>query len=126
MSDDKIILANNNAIKLFGINPRELERYRLKDFFADSDNRQLLNERLEQEREVQDFEILVKTPISNTPFWLLASANVIDYNYDVVLYSAYQDITSRKTVKPCLKTRPPEILSLLYIIVVILKMKCLS
>ena len=96
MSDDKIILANNNAVKLFGINPQELERYRLKDFFADSDNRQLLNERLEQEREVQDFEILVKTPISNTPFWLLASANVIDYNYDVVLYSAYQDITSRK------------------------------
>lgn len=50
LSDDKIILANNNAVKLFGINPRELERYRLKDFFADSDNRQLLNERLEQER----------------------------------------------------------------------------
>ena len=110
LSDDKIILANNNAVKLFGINPRELERYRLKDFFADSDNRQLLNERLEQEREVQDFEILVKTPISNTPFWLLASANVIDYNYDVVLYSAYQDITSRKNRETLLKnqaTRDP-------------------
>lgn len=110
LSDDKIILANNNAVKLFGINPQELERYRLKDFFADSDNRQLLNERLEQEREVQDFEILVKTPISNTPFWLLASANVIDYNYDVVLYSAYQDITSRKNRETLLKnqaTRDP-------------------
>ena len=110
LADDKIILANNNAVKLFGIQPRELERYRLKDFFADADNRKLLNERLEREREVQDFEILVKTPISDTPFWLLTSANVIDYNYDVVLYSAFQDITSRKNRESLLKnqaTRDP-------------------
>lgn len=110
LSDDKIILANNNAVKLFCINPQELERYRLRDFFADTDNRQLLNERLEQEREVQDFEILVKTPASDTPFWLLTSANVIDYNYDVVLYAAFQDITSRKNREALLKnqaTRDP-------------------
>lgn len=110
LSDDKIIMANNNAIKLFGINPKEVERYHLKDFFADSQNRQLLNERLEQEREVQDFEILVRTPNSDTPFWLLASANVIDYNYNVVLYSAFQDITSRKNRENLLKnqaTRDP-------------------
>ena len=105
LSDDRIILANNNAVKLFGINPRELERYRLRDFFADSDNRRLLNERLENEREVQDFEVLVKTPLSDTPFWLLASANIIDYNYDVVLYSAFQDITSRKSREALLKNQ---------------------
>lgn len=105
LSDDKIIMANNNAIKLFGINAQELERYHLKDFFADSQNRQLLNERLEKEKEVQDFEILVKTPTSDTPFWLLASANVIDYNYNVVLYSAFQDITSRKNRENLLKNQ---------------------
>lgn len=105
LKDDKIILANNNAVKLFGIQTSELDRYRLKDFFADADNRRLLNERLEQEREVQDFEVLVKTPISDTPFWLLASANVIDYNYDVVLYSAFQDITSRKNRESLLKNQ---------------------
>ena len=110
LSDDKIIIANNNAVKLFGINPKEIEKYHLKDFFADSQNRQLLNERLEQEKEVQDFEILVRTPNSDTPFWLLASANVIDYNYNVVLYSAFQDITSRKNRENLLKnqaTRDP-------------------
>ena len=105
VGDDRIILANNNAVKLFGINPRELERYRLKDFFADSDNRRLLTERLESEREVQDFEVLVKTPLSDTPFWLLASANIIDYNYDVALYSAFQDITSRKNREALLKNQ---------------------
>lgn len=105
LGDDKIILANNNACKLFGINLKELDRYHLKDFFADSDNRQLLTERLEAEKEVQDFEILVKTPTSDTPFWLLASANVMDYNYDLVLYSAFQDITSRKNRENLLKNQ---------------------
>ncbi len=105
LGDDKIILANNNACKLFGINAKELDRYHLKDFFADSDNRQLLTERLEAEKEVQDFEILVKTPTSDTPFWLLASANVMDYNYDLVLYSAFQDITSRKNRENLLKNQ---------------------
>lgn len=110
LSDDRLVLVNNNAVKLFGINPYELDRYRLRDFFADADNRQLLSEHLEQEKEVQDFEVLVKTPISETPFWLLASANIIDYNYDVALYSAYQDITSRKNREALLKnqaTRDP-------------------
>lgn len=110
LSDDKILLANSNAVKLFGIMDNELDRYHLRDFFADSENRQLLNERLEKERVVQDFEILVKTPTGNTPFWLLASANIIDYNYDVALYTAFQDITSRKNREVLLKnqaTRDP-------------------
>lgn len=108
--DDKIILANNNAVKLFGINAAELDHYHFRDFFADADNRRLLSERLEQERVVQDFEMLVKTPVSSSPFWLLASVNIIDYNYDVVLYSAFQDITTRKTREALLKnqaTRDP-------------------
>lgn len=110
LGDDKIILANNNATKLFGIKPEEVERYHLKDFFADSDNRKLLLERLEAEKDVQDFEILVKTPQSTTPFWLLASANIIDYNNEIALYSAFQNITSRKTREILLKnqaTRDP-------------------
>ena len=110
LGDDKIILANNNAIKLFGMNPKEIEKYHLKDFFADSDNRRLLLERIEEQKEVQDFEVLIKTPSSETPFWLLTSANIIDYNYDVALYSAFQDITSRKNREALLQnqaTRDP-------------------
>lgn len=105
LGDDKIIMANNNAVKLFGILPQEVDRYRLKDFFVDVENRRLLTERLEREREVQDFEILVKTPSGDTPFWLLASANIIDYNNDVALYSAFQDITSRKNRELLLKNQ---------------------
>ncbi len=105
LSDDKIILANNNAVKLFGIKPQEIEKYHLKDFFADSDNRRLLLERIEEQKEVQDFEVLIKTPVNDTPFWLLTSANIIDYNYDVALYSAFQDITSRKNREAILQNQ---------------------
>ena len=110
LSDDKIILANNNAIKLFGIDNKNIGQYHLKDFFADSDNRRLLLERLEEQRDVQDFEVLIKTPVSDTPFWLLTSANIIDYNCDLALYSAFQDITSRKSREAMLQnqaTRDP-------------------
>lgn len=110
LSDDKIILANDNAIRLFGIDINELDHYRFRDFFADAENRQLLNERLESEKDVQDFEILVKTYDGDSPFWLLTSATTIDYNYDVVLYAAFQDITSRKNREVLLKnqaTRDP-------------------
>lgn len=110
LSDDKIILANNNAIKLFGIDAQNVDHSHLKDFFADSNNRRLLLEKIEEQKEVQDFEVLMKTPASDTPFWLLTSANIIDYNYDLALYSAFQDITSRKSREAILQnqaTRDP-------------------
>lgn len=105
LSDDKILEANNNAMKLFGIKAGEFERYKLKDFFLDQENRKALNELLEKEKEVRDFEILVKTATGNTPFWLLTSANVIDYNYDITIYLAFQDITSRKNRENILKNQ---------------------
>ena len=96
LTDDTIVFANKNALKLFELDVTELSRYHFKDFFVDADNRRLLLEKLEHIKEVQDFEVLVKTSFGNTPFWLLASANVINYNGDMVLYVAFQDITSRK------------------------------
>ncbi|MBQ9235268.1 MAG: diguanylate cyclase [Alphaproteobacteria bacterium] len=96
LSDDRIILANNNAVKIFGMREDDVGSYNLKDFFADSSNKQLLLEKLEENREVQDFEVLIKTAQNSAPFWLLASANIIDYNNDIAIYAAFQDITSRK------------------------------
>lgn len=105
LGDDTFIMANNNALKLFGIEETELNRYHFKDFFVDSENRKILTERLEFNREVHDFEILVRTAAGNTPFWLLLSANVVEYNNDVVLYSAFQDITIRKRQESVLRSQ---------------------
>ena len=105
LGDDTLIMANINALKLFGLDEEHLSRYHFKDFFVDTDNRKLLTERLEHNREVHDFEILVKTAAGNTPFWLLMSANVIEYNNDIVLYSAFQDITLRKRHESVLQSQ---------------------
>lgn len=105
LSDDQLILANNNASKLFALNDSEISRYHFKDFFIDTDNRKRLLEQLEKKQEVQDFEILVKSAADHTPFWLLMSANAMDYNNDVVLYAAFQDITDRKRRENILQTQ---------------------
>ena len=105
LSDDKIILANDNAIKIFGMTEGNYNNYNLKDFFADIHNKQLLLEQLEEHHEVQDFEVLIKTPRNDTPFWLLTSANIIDYNTDIAIYAAFQDITSRKAREDVLQNQ---------------------
>lgn len=105
LSDDTLLLVNDNAVKLFGLDISELHQYRFRDFFVDAANRKLLTEKLEQNKEVQNFEILVKTAAGNTPFWLLASVNVIDYHNGVALYSAFQDITLRKKRERVLQTQ---------------------
>jgi diguanylate cyclase (GGDEF)-like protein len=107
--DDKILLANHNAVKLFALE-NEKPNKKLTDFFADSSNKRQLVEILERKKEVQDFEVLITTEFNETPFWLLTSSRVIDFDNNVVLYSAFQDITSRKNREILLKnqaTRDP-------------------
>lgn len=96
LSDDAILMANDNFIKLFGIPEKDVGMYHFRDFFVDFDNRKLLNTHLEKEHVVKDFEILVKSLSGDTPFWLSTSANIIDFDYDIAIYAAFQDITDRK------------------------------
>ena len=110
LSDDTFLSANDNFLKLFGLTNKDLEYRRFKDFFVDENNRRLLNSHLEKERIVKDFEILVKSPHSESPFWLSTSANIIDYDYDIAIYAAFQDITDRKKREDVLRnqaTRDP-------------------
>jgi diguanylate cyclase (GGDEF)-like protein/PAS domain S-box-containing protein len=105
LSDDTILSANDNFLKVFGLKEKELEYHRFRDFFVDIDNRRLLNSHIEKEKIVKDFEILVKSKQSETPFWLSVSANIIDYDYDIAIYAAFQDITDRKKREDILKTQ---------------------
>ena len=110
LSDDSILSANDGFLKMFNIREKDLDYYHFRDFFVDPDNRRLLTTHIEKEKVVKDFEILVKAPNSETPFWLSTSANIIDYDYDVALYAAFQDITDRKKREDVLKnqaTRDP-------------------
>ncbi len=96
ITGDKILLINNKAGELFGITKKECGYFKLKDFFVDEENRKAFLEKLEKEHEVQDFDLMVCNLISSAPFWLSVSAKAIDYNNEMALYMAFQNITLRK------------------------------
>ncbi len=96
LSDDSFLLANDNFKRLFAIQDKDIKLYHFRDFFVDADNRRLLNAHLEKEKIIKDFEIQVRSVADETPFWLSTSANIIDYEYDIAIYAAFQDITDRK------------------------------
>ena len=51
---------------------------------------------LENDHIVEDFDLIVYDLINASPFWLSVSAKTIEYNNEIVLYMAFQNITSRK------------------------------
>ena len=95
LKGDQLMLINDSAAKLFGVNPRKLSNFKMVDYFAEPQKRQELLSKLEKNPVVDDFEFQVK-PKAGEPFWLLVSARVFDYEYEVALYMAFQDITDRK------------------------------
>ena len=96
ITGDKLLLINNKAGELFGITKKECGYFKLKDFFVDEENRNNFFEQLEKNHEVQDFDLMVCNLINSSPFWLSVSAKAIEYNNEMALYMAFQNITLRK------------------------------
>lgn len=95
LKDDQLMLINNKAGALFGLDVKHPGNFKTVDYFAEPEKRTELLSKLEKHPVVDDFEFLVK-PRKGEPFWLLLSARVIDFEYEIALYMAFQDITDRK------------------------------
>ena len=95
LKDDQLMLINNKAGALFGLDVKHPGNFKTVDYFAEPSKRTELLAKLEKHPVVDDFEFLVK-PRRGEPFWLLLSARVIDFEYEIALYMAFQDITDRK------------------------------
>ena len=95
LKDDQLMLINNKAGALFGLDVKHPGNFKTVDYFAEPSKRTELLAKLEKHPVVDDFEFLVK-PRKGEPFWLLLSARVIDFEYEIALYMAFQDITDRK------------------------------
>lgn len=96
ITGEKILLVNDKACKMFGLSKKECGYFKIKDFFVDEDNRKSFFAKLEKEHEVQDFDLMVCNLINSSPFWLSVSAKAIEYNNEMALYMAFQNITLRK------------------------------
>ena len=95
LKDDQLMMINNKAGALFGLDVKHPGNFKTVDYFAEPEKRTELLAKLEKHPVVDDFEFLVK-PRKGEPFWLLLSARVIDFEYEIALYMAFQDITDRK------------------------------
>ena len=95
LKDDQLMLINGKAGELLGWNVKNPHKYKMVDCFANPSNRQELLTKLEKNPVIDDFEIQAK-PRKGVPFWLLLSARVIDFEREIALYMAFQDITERK------------------------------
>ena len=95
LKDDQLMLINSKAGDLLGLDIKHPGRFKTSDCFADPSNRNDLLAKLEKNPVIDDFEILAK-PRKGEPFWLLLSARVIDFEHEIALYMAFQNITERK------------------------------
>lgn len=95
LKDDQLMMINKKAGELFGLDTKKPGNFKTIDYFAEPAKRGELLAKLEKNPVVDDFEFLVK-PRKGEPFWLLLSARVIDFEYEIALYMAFQDITGRK------------------------------
>lgn len=96
ITGDRLLMINTAAAQLFGLSKKEIAYHKLKDFFIDEDNRRHFFELLEKNHEVQDYDLMVCDLINTSPFWLSVSAKTVQYNNEMAIYMAFQDITSRK------------------------------
>ncbi len=103
ITGDKLLLINDKAGELLGISKNECAYHQLKDFFVDDENRNKFFKILEKKHEVQDFDLMVCNLINASPFWLAVSAKAIEYNNEIALYMAFQNITLRKARENSLK-----------------------
>ena len=105
INGSQLLLINGKAEELFGITTKEMGYCKLADFMIDEENRKNFFSMLEKRHEVEDFDLMVTNLISATPFWLSVSAKTIEYNNEMALYLAFQNITLRKEREDKLQTQ---------------------
>ncbi|MBP5352720.1 MAG: GGDEF domain-containing protein [Alphaproteobacteria bacterium] len=96
ITDEHLLMLNQKAGNMFGLSKKETSFHKLTDFFIDEDNRKQFFRLMEKEHEVENFDIMVCNLITAYPFWLSLSAKTIEYNNEMAIYMAFQDITMRK------------------------------
>lgn len=99
LRDEKILLINSKAESLLGIRMKNLPSCKLSHFFECPNLKGKLLARLERTKDVEDFDIRLSTdkvPPLYAGMWFSLSSHIIDFEYEIALYSVLQDITKRK------------------------------
>ena len=92
----KLYALNSKAAILLGVSKKEIRYHGFNDFFIDENNREQFISTIEQNSEIQDFDLMACNIISGSPFWISASAKILEYNNIETIYIVLQDIALRK------------------------------
>ena len=92
----KLYTLNSKAATLLGVGKKEIRYHGFEDFFIDENNREKFISVIEKDGEVKDFDLMACNIISGSPFWISASAKILEYNNIETVYIVLQDIALRK------------------------------
>lgn len=96
LKDDRLILANDKAVQLFCLDSQHLENVRMENYYVQPDVRKELLAQIAKKSVVDNFQAEFHTSDLTKTFWLEMSARVLDYDNEVVLYTAFKDVTEQK------------------------------
>ncbi|MBQ8481076.1 MAG: sensor domain-containing diguanylate cyclase [Alphaproteobacteria bacterium] len=92
----KLYTLNSKAVILLGVGKKEIRYHGFDDFFIDEENREKFISAIEENGEIKDFDLMACNIISGSPFWISASAKILEYNNIETIYIVLQDIALRK------------------------------
>lgn len=96
LSDRKLITLNAKASLLFGIGHKEIGYRQLSDIMIDAQNNEKFQQTIQENGSVDNFDVMVCNLISTSPFWMSASAKILEYNNETAVFITFQDIIYRK------------------------------
>ena len=94
--DKKFLTLNTKATFLFGIGRKESGYRQLGDIMIDAQNNDKFWQNIQDNNTVDNFDVMVCNLISGAPFWMSASAKMLEYNKEEAVYITFQDIIYRK------------------------------
>lgn len=97
-ADGTILHANEEYSKILGVPIRELVGHRCTDYYGSTDSRDAVLERLEQDGRLEGYELEGKRG-DGSPFSVIISAELLVYDGEQAILTAFQDITERKTAE---------------------------
>ncbi|WP_018294383.1 PAS domain S-box protein [Mariprofundus ferrooxydans] len=101
-SDGHLLFYNQAALNLFGVVVEGNDPFNASDFYQHPEQRQRLMQTLETEGEIHGYELEV-VGVNGKPFWISLSMNVMRFEGEPALFSAFVDITEQKNVEQVLE-----------------------
>jgi len=103
ISDGTILFANRQFGQAFGLPGNELVGQPAPNWYHNPADRQALLARLTQEGKLEDYEVRLRKPGQETPFWVSATISPITFAGEAAMLGAFFDITERKLAEKKLR-----------------------